>query len=172
MWEACTNIPALNFQSVGSTRAKALRINFLALAAPCDTTIITSGKNKLFHDVLLLHQQKKKTTIQLNFLPRLIFLFLSVHMEGPQEAYGGVYGDTAWEIRVEVGGVQRHLSCPAEVIGMERSPAYTIEEFGIYWGVYPCSTVNLFCCLVFRGLDLIYCKIMLFRSGQLVLFRV
>lgn len=74
---------------MGSTRAKALRINFLALAAPCDTTIITSGKNKLFHDVLLLHQQKKKTTIQLNFLPRLIFLFLSVHMEGPQEAYGG-----------------------------------------------------------------------------------
>lgn len=171
MWEACTNIPALNFQSVGSTRAKALRINFLALAAPCDTTIITSGKNELFHDVLLLHQQKKN-----NYSAQFS---AKVDLSLPFCAYGGspggvwgVYGDTAWEIRVEVGGVQRHLSCPAEVIGMERSPAYTIEEFGIYWGVYPCSTVNLFCCLVFRGLVLIYCKIMLFRSGQLVLLGV
>lgn len=91
MWEACTNIPALNFQSVGSTRAKALRINFLALAAPCDTTIITSGKNELFHDVLLLHQQKKKRLFSSIFCQGWSFSSFLCIWRVPRRHMGGLW---------------------------------------------------------------------------------
>lgn len=113
IWGACTNILNWIFSVWEASVQRAWWLTFWHQLLSCDTAIITSGKTKSLRDVLLLHQQKK--TVQLYLLPSLILLFLSVHMEGPQEAHGGSVAalykrpEWRWEECKEIPSAQLRL---------------------------------------------------------------
>lgn len=113
IWGACTNIQNWIFRVWEASVQRAWWLTFWHQLLSCDTAIITSGKNKSLRDVLLLHQQKK--TVQLYLLPSLSLLFLSVHMQGPQEAHGGSAAalckkpEWRWEALKEIPSAQLRL---------------------------------------------------------------